>query len=331
VSSPHPPEIVGPAPLPTDHGPTLDLAGSDALLRRLELAVRNKLDGLLQGNYVGLVPGPGSEAGESRQYVLGDDVRRMDWPVTARTTVPHIRQTVADRELETWLVVDLSPSMDFGTAHTEKRELVLAALTAVVHLTVRGGNRVGAVVGNGPQSFIVPARAGRAHARHLLRRIAQTPRAEQTGRNDLTQLLESLRRPQRRRGLVAVVSDFLDGSSGDGPAPWERPLRGLSDRHQLLGIEVVDPRELELAPAGLVTFVDPETGRQLEVQTSDPAVRARYALAARQQRERIAAGLRHAGAAHLQLRTDRDWVADVVRFVIARRRFVVGAVGAGVR
>jgi uncharacterized protein (DUF58 family) len=325
------PPVVGEAPLPTDHGPALSLEGADALLRRLEYTVRNKLDGLLQGNYLGLVPGPGSEAGESRQYELGDDVRRMDWPVTARTTVPHIRQTVADRELETWLVVDLSPSMDFGTALTEKRELVLAGITAVVHLTIRGGNRVGAIVGNGQDSYVIPARAGRAHAQHLVRRIARTPRAASAGRIDLATLLESVRRPQRRRGLVAVVSDFMDGTLADGPAPWERPLRGLSSRHQLLGIEVLDPRELELQPAGLVTFVDPETGRQLEVQTSDRGVRAQYAAAAARQRERIAAGLRHAGAAHLQLRTDRDWITDVVRFVVARRRFVVGAVGAGVR
>jgi uncharacterized protein (DUF58 family) len=320
------------APPPVDdHGPSLDLDGSAALLRRLELNVRNKLDGLLQGNYLGLVPGPGTEAGESRQYFPGDDVRRMDWAVTARTTIPHIRQTVADRELETWLVIDLSPSMDFGTARTEKRELVLAAITAIVHLTVRGGNRVGAVVGNGHQSFVVPARGGRGHARHLVSRIADTPRAAQGGGKDLAQLLESLRRPQRRRGLVAVVSDFLEGAVGEDPAPWERPLRALSDRHQLLGIEVLDPRELHLPAAGLVTFVDTETGRQLEVQTSDPRVRSRYADAALRQRERIATSLRHAGAAHLQLRTDRDWITDVVRFVVARRRLVVGAVGAGVR
>ena len=325
------PEDPSSAPQPTDHGPVLDLEHSEALLRRLELTVRNRLDGLLQGNYLGLVPGPGSEAGESRPYSLGDDVRRMDWPVTARTTVPHIRQTVADRELETWLVVDLSPSMDFGTGNTEKRELVLAAITAVVHLTVRGGNRVGAVVGDGHRSYVVPARGGRAHARRLTREIARTPRAERGGDIDLATLLEQVRRPPRRRGLVAVVSDFLDGSSGDGPASWERPLRGLSARHQLLAVEVLDPRELALLAAGLVTFADPETGRQLEVQTSDRVLRVRYAEAAAQQRSRIAAGLRHAGAAHLQLRTDRDWVGDVVRFVIARRHFVVGAVGAGVR
>jgi uncharacterized protein (DUF58 family) len=325
------PEVVGAAPLATDHGPALALDGAEALLRRLELAVRNKLDGLLQGNYLGLVPGPGTEAGESRPYVPGDDVRRMDWPVTARTTVAHTRQTVADRELETWLVVDLSPSLDFGTALAEKRELALAAITAVVHLSLRGGNRVGAIVGNGRESYVIPARGGRAHGRHLVRRVAGTPREASASGNDLASLLEMVRRPQRRRGLVAVVSDFLDGTTGDGPLPWERALRGLSERHQLLGVEVLDPRELDLPAAGLVTFVDTETGRQLEVQTSDRRLREQYAAAAQRQRERIAVGLRHSGAAHLQLRTDRDWLSDVVRFVVARRKLVVGAVGAAVR
>lgn len=314
----------------TNHGPALDLASAEPLLRRLELTVRNRLDGLLQGNYLGLVPGPGSESGESRQYAAGDDVRMMDWPVTARTTVPHIRRTVADRELETWLVVDLSPSMDFGTALSEKRELVLAALTAVVHLTVRGGNRVGAIVGNGVDSYRIPALSGRDHGRYLLRRIASTQRAESAGKVDLAGLLESLRRPPRRRGLVAVVSDFLEGGATT-PAPWERPLRALASRHQLLGIEVLDPRELELPAAGLVTFADPETGRHLEVQTSSATVRQNYAAAAAAQRARIATSLRHSGAAHLQLRTDRDWVNDVVRFVLARRRFGAASDLHGVR
>lgn len=324
---------VTPLPAVAEHGPELDTASAESMLRGLELTVRHRLDGLLQGNYLGLVPGPGTEAGESRPYVVGDDVRRMDWPVTARTLEPHIRQTVADRELETWLVVDLSASMDFGTARSEKRELVLAALTAVTHLTVRGGNRVGAVVGNGHESYQLPARSGRDHARYLLRRIAATPRATaatpRDGGADLAAMLEQLRRPQRRRGLVAVVSDFLVSQPTPGaPMPWERALRGLADHHQLLGIEVLDPRELELPPAGLVTFVDAETGRQVEVQTSDPRVRARYAAAAAEQRRAIATALRHCGAGHLQLRTDRDWVDDIVRYVLTRRR---AAANAGVR
>jgi uncharacterized protein (DUF58 family) len=301
------------------HGPALDLASAEPLLRRLELTVRNRLDGLLQGNYLGLMPGPGSEAGESRPYVPGDDVRRMDWPVTARTTVPHVRQTIADRELESWLVLDLSPSMDFGTARSEKRELVLAAATAIVHLTARGGNRVGALVGNGEQTYRIPALGGREHARYLLRRIAGTPRASEAGAADLAGMLESLRRPQRRRGLVAVVSDFIDPVPAAAEPGWLRPLRALSGHHQLLGVEILDPRELELPATGLVTFADVETGRQVEVQTSDAALRTRYAEAAAAQRRRIATSLRRSGAAHLQLRTDRDWVGDVVRFVVAQR------------
>jgi uncharacterized protein (DUF58 family) len=305
----------------SEHLPALDLTSAEPLLRKLELTVRNKLDGLLQGNYLGLVPGPGSEAGESRPYVPGDDVRRMDWPVTARTSAPYVRQTVADRELETWIVADLSPSLDFGTANSEKRQL--AGITAVAHLTVRSGNRIGAVVTTGESTYRIPARSGTVHARHLLRKVAATPRAGTATRGDLANALDQLRRPPRRRGLVAVVSDFL----GDGD--WERPLRALSGRHQLLGIEVLDPRELELPRAGLVTFADPETGSQLEVQTSDSGLRSRYAAAAAEQRTQIATMLRHAGAAHLQLRTDRDWIADVVRFVIARRN-ASAAVTAGV-
>ncbi len=299
--------------------PALDLAPAEPLLRRLELTVRNRLDGLLQGNYLGLVPGPGSETGDSRLYFPGDDVRRMDWPVTARTLVPHVRQTIADRELETWLVVDLSPSVDFGTALIEKRELVLAAITAVVHLTIRGGNRVGAIISTGETTQRIPARGGTAHARYLMRCVAQMPRAEEGQRGDLASMLEQLRRPPRRRGLVAVVSDFL------GDTDWERPLRGLSGRHQLLAVEVLDPRELELPAAGLMTFVDPESGDQLEVQTSSADLRRRYASAASEQRTQIATMLRHAGAGHLQLRTDRDWLTDVVQFVIARRRNLAGA------
>jgi uncharacterized protein (DUF58 family) len=316
---------------------------AEPLLRRLELTVRNRLDGLLQGNYVGLVPGAGTEAGESRQYSAGDDVRRMDWPVTARTTVAHVRQTIVDRELETWLVVDLSPSLDFGTGLTEKRELVLAAITAVVHLTVRGGNRIGAVVSNGAQTYRIPALPGTAHARHLVRRIAATPRSSEYRSGDLAEMLESLRRPQRRRGLIAVVSDFLDSASPQQPAlpsqadapsqapAWERPLRALSQHHQLLAVEVLDPRELELPAAGLVTFADPETGRQLEVQTDSASVRRDYAAAAQAQRAAIAASLRRAGAAQLQLRTDRDWVTEVLRFVVARRHLGAGARVAALR
>jgi uncharacterized protein (DUF58 family) len=300
-------------------------AGPDeaaAVLRRLELNVRRRLDGLLQGNHLGLVPGPGSEPGESRDYHPGDDVRRMDWAVTARTTVPHVRQTIADRELETWAVVDLSPSLDFGTALCEKRDLAIAAVAAMAHLTGRGGNRFGAVVTTGDALHRIPAQSGRVHTTALLRRLAAMPRAEKGRRGDLADALEALRRPPRRRGFAVVVSDFL-GDADDRPA-WERSMRALAVRHDVLAVEVLDPVELELPAVGLLTLVDPESGRLLEVQTGKKQLREEYAAAATAQRAEIAAALRRAGAAHLQLRTDRDWLLDMVRFVAARRRGVSG-------
>ncbi|MER7891208.1 DUF58 domain-containing protein [Micromonospora sp. NPDC094482] len=303
---------------------------SEAVLSRLQLLVTRKLDGLLQGDYAGLLPGPGSEAGESREYRPGDDVRRMDWPVTARTTMPHVRRTVADRELETWLAVDLSASLDFGTGQWLKREVVVAAVAAITHLTVRGGNRIGAVVGTGggtpptgrrrgvpPASgpgvlTRLAARNGRKEAQGLLRAIAGTD--VRPGRSDLGALVDMLNRPPRRRGVAVVISDFLAP-----PEQWARPLRKLRVRHDVLAIEVVDPRELELPDVGVLPVVDPETGELHEVQTGDPALRRRYAEAATAQRAAISAALRAAGAAHLRLRTDRDWLLDMVRFVAAQR------------
>lgn len=285
----------------------------EASLRSLELTVRGRLDGLLQGNHIGLVPGPGSEPGEARAYQPGDDVRRMDWAVMARTTEPHVRQTVADRELETWVVLDLSPSLDFGTASCEKRDLAIAALAAVTHLTRGGGNRIGAVVATGERTVRLPARGGLAYARGLLRKVAETPRAPEGTRGDLAVAIEQLRRPPRRRGLAVVISDFL------GEPDWERPLRALSARHELLAVEVLDPRELELPDVGTVVLADPETGRQREVQTT-PLLCREFAAAASDHRDRVGTALRRCGAGHLTLRTDSDWIADIVRFALARKR-----------
>ena len=314
------------------------LARAEAVLTRLQLLVTRKLDGLLQGDYVGLLPGPGSEAGESREYRPGDDVRWMDWPVTARTTVPHVRRTVADRELETWMAVDLSASLDFGTARWLKRDLVIAAAAAITHLTVRGGNRIGAVVGTGsgasaptgagarwrrrispaatpstaPPIVRLPARPGHKEAQGLLRAIARTP--IRPGRADLGELIDRLNRPPRRRGVAVVISDFLAPVDS-----WARPVRKLSVRHDVLAVEVVDPRELELPDVGVLTLADPETGALHEVQTADEKLRRRYAEEAGRQRAEIARALRGAGAAHLRLRTDTDWLLDIVRFVAAQR------------
>jgi uncharacterized protein (DUF58 family) len=292
----------------------------EAGLRTLELDVRRRLDGLLQGNHLGLVPGPGSEPGEARPYQPGDDVRRMDWAVTARTTVAHIRETVADRELETWLAVDLSASLDFGTAACEKRDLVVAAVAAVSHLTRGGGNRIGALVSTGEQTMRVPPRGGLAYARGLVRKVAQTPSPPDGTRGNLAELIDQLRRPPRRRGLIVVISDFL------GDTDWQRPLRALSARHDLIAVEVVDPRDIDLPDVGTVVLADPESGKQREVHAS-PLLRREFAAAAARHRAEVAAGLRGAGAGHLVLRTDSDWVADTVRFVVARKRGWSGGTG----
>ncbi|MFD4292453.1 DUF58 domain-containing protein [Rhodococcus sp. NPDC058505] len=283
-----------------------------AALRTLELTVRRRLDGVLHGEHLGLIPGPGTEPGDARPYQPGDDVRQMDWSVTARTTHPHVRQSVADRELETWLVVDLSASLDFGTAGAEKRDLAVAAAAAVAHLTSGGGNRIGAIVATGHHTVRIPARGGRLHAQAMLRTIATTPHAPDGVRGDLTGAIEALRRPQRRRGLAVVISDFL------GPLDWERSLRAVSGRHDLLGIEVLDPRDLELPDLGEVVLHDPETGRTREFTTT-PQLRADFAAAAQAHRDQVEQTLRRCGAPVLGLRTDRDWIADVVRFVAARR------------
>ncbi|SEQ35408.1 Protein of unknown function DUF58 [Lentzea albida] len=299
--------------------PVLRGVRMEAALRMLELDVRRRLDGLLQGNHLGLVPGPGTEPGEARTYQPGDDVRRMDWAVTARTTIPHIRETVADRELETWVAIDLSPSLDFGTAACEKRDLAIAATAAVAHLTRGGGNRIGAAVSTGAENVRIPARGGLAHARGMIRKIAEIDRAPEGTRGDLAALLEQLRRPPRRRGLIVVISDFLGG------VEWQRPLRALSARHDIVAIEVVDPRDVDLPEVGTVVLSDPESGRQREV-TASALLRKEFNAAAAEHRAEVAAGLRRAGAGHLVLRTDSDWIADTVRFVVARKRRWSGGV-----
>jgi len=288
--------------------------------------VNRRLDGLLQGDHLGLLPGPGSEAGDARHYLAGDDVRRMDWNVTARTGSPHVRPPIADRELEVWVVADLSASLDFGTDRCEKRDLALAAAAAVGFLTARVGNRIGAVLVEGTGTAHIAARPGRDHLRALLHRMATAPRADGGGMTDLGAALEEAQRLARRRGMVAVVSDFL------GRPGWERPLRALTARHEVLAVEVLDPRELELPDVGLLALVDPETGERLEVQTSNRGLRRRYAEAAAAQRATVAASVRSTGADHLLLRTDGDWLADVVRFVaMGRRRRALATASASAR
>jgi uncharacterized protein (DUF58 family) len=290
-----------------------DVVRREDRLRQLELTVTRKLDGLLQGDHQGLVPGGGTEPADGRVYSPGDDVRRMDWNLTARTGVPHVRTTIADRELETWLVVDGSASLDFGTVACEKRDLALAAAAAFAFLTVRDGNRVAASL-FGSEAAVVPPRSGRAAAMALLRRLEQRGRADGGASTTLAEALRRIRLTARRRGLVVLITDLMDSTN------WQRELRALALRHEVVVVEVRDPRESSLPAVGLLTLVDPETGQRLEVQTSSAAIRTRFAEAAAARHVELARQVRGTGASHLVLSTDRDWLFDIVRFVVARRR-----------
>lgn len=294
---------------------------TEELLRRLELTVSRRLDGLLQGDYQGLLPGAGTEAGDARQYQPGDDVRHIDWNLTARTAEAQVRMPIADHELETWALVDLSASLAFGTAGHEKRDLAVAMVAALGYLTARTGNRIGALVVEPDRRWSMPARSGRRHLQALLHRVASSARHDGGGTTDLGAALGACGRLAGRRGLVVVVSDFM---ATDG---WERPLRSLTTRHDVVAVEVLDPRELELPDVGVVSLVDPETGQRLEVQTADGNLRARYAQAAAAQRQSNRRAIRRAGADHLVVRTDGDWLADLVAFVGRRRHRRLAAAG----
>ncbi len=299
------------APSSPRSGNELAATRTREVLRRLELDVTRRLDGLLQGDYRGLVPGLGSEPGETRAYTAGDDVRRMDWNVTARTNSPHIRDSIADRELETTVVVDLAPSLDFGTSQHTKADLAIAAVAAVGLLTDRGGNRLGAIINDGARLREIRPGSGRRHLMAILHRLATTE--PQRGDESLGEALHRLAGPGHRGGLAVVVSDLL--VSG-----WADSLRSVTLRHETLVIEVVDPRELELPRVGLIELADRRTGRVVEVDTRKRSVRERYAEAGRQRLAEHARAVRAARAEHLVLRTDRDWVLDLAKFVDRRRR-----------
>lgn len=310
-------------------GATLPLSklAPEAALRRLELTIVRRLEGFLHGDHLGLLPGPGSELADARPYVPGqDDVRRIDWAVSARTNDTFVRDTMADRELEIWALLDVTPSMNWGTEGVTKRDLGIAAIATIGFLSQRMGDRFGGMIMRPEGIKRIPARSGRNALYSLLRRMLTEPIVPDhaTGPYDLARGIEKLASTQPRRGMRVVVSDFL--SPGDTeldphvPPDWERPLRHLSVRNQVLCVEVVDRREIEFPDVGDLLIRDPETDFARYVNTSDDAARRRMDAAAQAQRDRIRIAMRRAGVGHIQLRTDRDWVHDIARFVLAYRR-----------
>lgn len=299
----------------------------EAALRRLELTIVRRLEGFLHGDHQGLLPGNGSEANDARVYEPGqDDVRKMDWAVTARTTIPHVRDTIADRELEVWALLDVTPSMNWGTEGVTKRDLGIAAVATIGFLSQKMGDRFGGLLMRPDSIKRLPARSGRTALYGLLRRMLTEPIVSDRthGPFDLTAGIERLVRTERRRGMRVVVSDFLTGGDDEldpnVPPQWERAMRHLAIRNQVLAVEVVDSHEIQLPDVGDLLIRDPETDFERYVNTSDDAARERMDAASAAQRERIRIALRRAGVAHIQLRTDRDWVHDIARFVLSYRR-----------
>ena len=291
------------------------------LLRTLELTINGRLDGVLHGNHQGLTPGHGSEPGESRLYQPGDDVRRIDWNITARTRETHVREQIADRDLTAWLVVDVSATMQFGTVTNDKAQTATAAAACIGFLTARNQNRLGAVLVAGPSIHVIPPRSGANQVRAVLSTLSDPPDSEGLGHADLAGALDRVGAIANRRGFVAVISDF----AGED---WQRPLARLSLRHDLLAITVRDPREYDVPPIGLVDVVDPSTGAVREVRVT-AKVQERFAAAAADERARRDDALARSGADVIELSTDGDWLGTIVQHT--RRKRVQAVRGDGVK
>jgi uncharacterized protein (DUF58 family) len=289
----------GPGPLP------------DALLRALEVSIGRRVESLLAGDYRSTLHGEGTELAQVRPYVPGDDVRRIDWNVTARTGETHVRVQLAERVLVTWLVLDTSPSMQFGTADRRKADVAEGVAIAVGHVATRRGNRLGFVTFGDLQSRTTPPRQGRMGLIGLLAALRDEPQDgdARVGATSLGEALERTGAIARQRAVVVVVSDFRS------PLDWRRPLLELAGRHEVVAVEIRDPREQELPNAGALWLVDPETGRQLRVDTRSERLRARFAAAAAAEREALARTLASAGVGHVVLTTSGDWLRALAVFL----------------
>jgi uncharacterized protein (DUF58 family) len=282
---------------------------AEGLLRALDISIGRRVEGLLAGDFRSNLLGSGTELAMIRPYVAGDDVRRIDWAVTARTGETHVRVDLAERVLVTWLVLDASVSMQFGTADRRKADVAEGVAVAIGHLSTRRGNRLGVVTFGGEESRAIPPRQGRVGLVGLLAALRTEPPAEGPGSTTLATALRRTGALARQRSLVVVVSDFR------GDEEWRRPLLQLAGHHDVVAVEVRDPREQELTNVGLLYLVDPETGRQLRVDTRSRRLRERFAVAAAAERAEIARSLSSAGVRHVVLTTSGDWLRPLVTFL----------------
>ena len=301
AEAPRSPARPGPGPIP------------DRFLSALDVTIGRRVQGLLAGDYRSSMLGPGTELAMIRQYVPGDDVRMIDWAVTARTGEPHVRVQLAERVLVTWLVLDTSPSMSFGTADRTKADLAEGVAIALGHLSTRRGNKLGVITYGGAAERWLPVRQGRLGLLGLLATLREE-QAEPTprGRVGATSLGAAAHRAAthaRQRSLVVVVSDFR------GPRDWQTPLLQLAARHEVIAVEIRDPREQELVNAGELWLIDAETGRHVRVDTRSARLRARFAEAAQAERRDLASALSSVGVRHTVLTTSGDWLRSLAAFL----------------
>jgi uncharacterized protein (DUF58 family) len=287
---------------------------SPALLRRLSVTVRRRIDGLLAGDHRSWAFGDGAELAQVRPYVLGDDVRLIDWNVTARTGEPHVRVNVAERAVETWLLLDTSASMTFGTADRRKWDVAEGVSLAVGHFAVRRGNRLALSTFGDRDPVVSPARQGDRGLLALLLALRREPDLEPAGPTSLGTALARLGALARRRAVIVIVSDFR------GPRDWRPRLLHLAARHDVVAVEIRDPREQHLPDVGDLWVMDPESGRQLRVDTRSRKLRERFTTSAAAEREELARELRSAGVPHLTLSTSGDWLKTLVGFFRTERR-----------
>jgi uncharacterized protein (DUF58 family) len=307
---------------PTAEGASRAAAGAEAILRRLEWTVLKRLDGALHGDYRTLFRGAGLDLADLREYQYNDDVRHIDWNVTARLQVPHVREFHEDRELAAWFLVDASASVDFGSGGTSKRQLAAEFVALLARVLTRRGNRAGLLRYGSRVDAVIAPRSGRRHVLHLLASLLQPP-AGDARQTDLGEMLQHALRVLRRRSLLFLVSDFV---SVPGWAPW---LARLAQRHEVIAIRLYDPLELRLPDIGGVLMQDAETGEQIWVDTHDAGFRRRFAAAAGRREEALRAALADAGVDTLELSTGDDLASAILRFADLRKRRSQLAAGGG--
>ena len=286
----------------------------EKLLERLEWTVLRRLDGLLQGEYRTLFKGFGLDLADLREYEFHDDVRNIDWNVTARLQTPYVREYNEDREINAWFLLDISPSIDFGSVGVKKLTILTEFVAVLGRLLTRTGNRVGAILYNGRNMFVVPARGGKQHILYLLHMLASQSTPDSAPTTDLSELIKTALNVIKRRSLVFLVSDFFTSPG------WEKPVGMLAQRHETLGVRLFDPLEIEIPDMGIVSMTDAETGGQLLVDTHSRRFRKAYAAEARSHQDHLRDVFSAGGVDAIELSTDDDLVEVIMRFAAQRKR-----------